>query len=365
MIRSLAVLTRVELLRLLRTREVHLFLLLPALFGVPLLAAVILMVSSWSGGSVAIALPLDLPEELQVQESLEHGLVRVVITDEPGGAYASGEVDAAVVGWVKGDGAGAPAGTDFETRLLAVGHNARAREALREGVRRANRVYVEERVMASGGASIGDLFHLWWKTVPLEGPPPSQGRLQVLALGYVAFLLGLVSYQVVPISLVSDRLQGIAESFGATPVSRAVLLVSRLVAITLVELLAVALLLLGAWGLLSSSVDVPVPDVEGVARAVAALAFINALYLLPGVRARSAREALNLSSIVLLTTGGLLVGGVLGLPAWVPLSGVATAAPGVEGWTAAASTGAGALVALVLAVMLTTSESLVAPGQTR
>jgi ABC-type Na+ efflux pump permease subunit len=365
MMRSLWVLTRVELLRLFRTREVHLFLLLPALFGVPLVAAVALVVSSWAGGSVSVALPPDLPADLQVQESLEADLVRVVVTDDPAAAYWSGEVDAAVVVWVAGDGVGAPAGTDFETRLVALGHEPRAREALQEGVRRANRKHVEERVLASGGAHLGDLFHLWWKTVPMERPPPAHDRFQALVLGYVAFLLGLVSYQVLPIAMVSDRLDGIAESFGATPVSRAVLLLSRLIALTLVELLALGLLLLSAWALLSSLADVPVPDAEGVARAIAALTLINALYLLPGVRARSAREALNLSSIVLLTTGGLLGGGLAGLPTWVPLAGVAAAPPGPEGWIAATTTALAAVAVVALAVRLTTSESLVAPGQTR
>jgi len=361
--RALGVLVRVELLRLLRTREVHLFLLLPALLGVPLVAAIALVVSSWAGGSVAVAVPADLPAHLHLHESLVQEQVRVVVTEDPGEAYAQGRVDVAVLGWLEGDGVGGRAGTAYETRFVAVGHQERAREALRGAVRRTNRKHVEERMVATGADP--ELFHLWWSTVPVEGPSGPGGRFHAAVAAYLAFLLGLVSYQVVPIGVVSDRLEGIAEAFGATPAPRTALLLSRLIAVTAVELLALGLLLVSAWALLSSLADVPLPTPEALARAVAALALINALYLLPGVRARSAREALNLSSVTLLATGALLGGGLMGLPAWVPLAGVASAAAGPEGWVAVGATGLAAVVVLALAVALTSADSLLPPSQSR
>jgi hypothetical protein len=362
---ALGILVRVELLRLLRTREVHLFLLLPALLGVPLMSAFALMVSTWVGGSIQIGLPHDLPPELGVREALEAEQVIVLVFEDPAQAWAQGLVDVAVLGWLTGDGVGPPVGTPYETRLIAVGDERRARLALREGVRRANRVLVEERVLASGGAENADLFHLWWSTVPLPRPPREGGRFQAALAAYLAFLVGLVSYQIVPIAVVSDRLEGISESFGATPAPLWALLVSRLLAVTLVELLALGLLMLSALALMASWVAVPVPSGETLARALSALVLINTLYLLPGVRARSAREALNLSSIVLLGTGGLLAGGLLGLPDWVPLAGLASAPVGPRGWMATASTLGAAAAVLALAIRLTTTESLVPPGQTR
>ena len=185
---------------------------------------------------------------------------------------------------------------------MAVGHERRARQALREAVRRANRQIVEERAISGGAGEGAAIFHLWWQTVPAEAPAGGGGRFQAVAIAYLAFLLGLVSYQVVPIAVVSDRLEGISESFGATPTPLAALLISRVLAVTLLELLALLLLGLSSWALLASLIPVPVPSLENLVRAATALAFINTLYLLPGVRARSAREALNLSSVALLAS---------------------------------------------------------------
>ncbi len=94
------------------------------------------------------------------------------------------------------------------------------------------------------------------------------------------------------------------------------------------------------------------------------MALINTLYLLPGVRSRSAREALNLSGLVTLVTGALLAGGWVGLPVWTPLAGLARAAPGMEGWVAVATTFAGAGLLLVVTLRLMNADSLVPPSQT-
>jgi len=362
---GLGTLVRVELVRLLRTREVHLFLLLPALLGVPLITASMLAATSFMNRSVVVALPADLPEELWVHDSLEEEGARVEVVADPGRAYADGEVDAAVLGWLSGEGVEGPIGPAWQVRLVAVGHRRPARQALREGVRRANRRVAEERALAAGVGEGADIFHVWWSTVPAEAGPSGTGRFQVALAAYVAFLLGLISYQVVPIAVVSDRLEGIAESFGATPVPPVALVLSRLVAVTLLELLALALLLFSAWGLLSQLVDLTLPGAEVLGRAGAALLLLNSLYLLPGVRAGSAREALNLSSVVLLFTSALLGAGLLGAPSWVPLAGLTSALPGAEGLVAIASTLVLAGVAVALAVRLTTPASLVPPGGTR
>ncbi len=363
--RALLALVRVELLRLLRTREVHLFLLLPALLGAPLVGGIALAVSSASSDGLTVALARDLPDDLPLEQSLDQELVRVVVVDDPVASYEAGRVDAAIFAHRRADGVGGHVGTDWEVQLLALGHDPDVRSAVFEAVRRTNRKHVESRVVASGAGEEVSLFHLYWSTDPLEPPPRESGKLRAIVLAYVAFLLGLVSYQIVPIPLVQDRLSGISESFGATPVPRWSLLVARLVATTLVELLAVGVLLLSAWSMLSALVEVPVPSVEGVARAGATLALINALYLLPGIRAASAREAMNLSSVVLLGSGGLLLGGIWGLPAWVPLAGVAAAPPGPAGWVAACSTAAAAVGVVLLAGRLTSPESLLPQGQGR
>ena len=76
-LRELLLLTRVELRRLLRTDEVYRYVLLPALFGLPVLLFGTVLLASARGPSLTVAVPRELPS-LPVGAELESARCRVI-----------------------------------------------------------------------------------------------------------------------------------------------------------------------------------------------------------------------------------------------------------------------------------------------
>ena len=91
MIRTLAVVTRLELLTLLRTHETYTFGILPALVGPPLIFALSALVISFIGHPT-LAVPLDDPPGLAVEEVLEDKW-QVLRVEDPQAAFEAGDAD--------------------------------------------------------------------------------------------------------------------------------------------------------------------------------------------------------------------------------------------------------------------------------
>ena len=102
---KLGVLLRLELLRLLRAREVTHFLILPALLFVPIILAIAIGVITLRDSRQSVALPRDTPPELALEATLELYSLRVVWSDDPEGAFRRGEVAASVLYWQLGSAA--------------------------------------------------------------------------------------------------------------------------------------------------------------------------------------------------------------------------------------------------------------------
>jgi len=111
-----------------------------------------------------------------------------------------------------------------------------------------------------------------------------------------------------PVVHVSDRLAGVAESLAVTPSGRGTMLVARLVAFTMVELLAAGLVIANLHLLLSNLPGRSMPGLMGIPPVVSGALFINATFLLVSLSANNVQQAVSRASIVLVFLGGL--GGV-------------------------------------------------------
>jgi len=109
--RCLWALTRMELLRLLRTREVWTRMLGPALafplFGLALLAGA-MSFRDYVDASRVVAVSADVPEELDVVGAFAAQDWTVRVAEDPKALLEAGEVELAITRWVPGPGLGSP-----------------------------------------------------------------------------------------------------------------------------------------------------------------------------------------------------------------------------------------------------------------
>lgn len=365
---ELFLLVRMELLRLLRTGQVYGYLFLPALLLLPLGVFVGVMLVSARGEVGTVAVPPDLPPELDLERHLREARLEVVVRADPRADWEARRVDAAIVGWR--DGAGIGEATSLEVasqqrwRLDLVVDQREVRDQVRDAAESAGGDVAADWVALAGGSPDHDIDVV--SLVTLDHPDrdrplpfdPVRG-----ALAYIVFMLGLVAFFFLSLPSVVDRREGVTETLRALPISPTRLVWARILALVVVQVIAAGLfaanvLLLLAQvdlelGLASAWVHVP-----GVFAAVLA---VDALYGVLGVLAPSARLANNLSSTVMTATTVLLVWGTTGdPPAWIPLAGVLVAATPVEHVVAiTASLGLAAVVVAITGHLLATRVSLV------
>lgn len=352
--RVLRTLLGLELRRLARTSQVYSYILLPALLLLPTgVFAGVVALSLRSPPSVAV--PAALPAELPLAHALERQGLAVVPTADPQAAWLAGEVDAAVVAVVRGEGlAGAhprleradPAA--WTVRFLAV--DAALEGKVEEAVERAGDEVLADLVVLAGGDPERDMWLAGIETLPLPEAPPFS--IQRALWAYLVFVVSLVGFFLLALAGVADRNEGITESLLAAPVRARDLLLARLLATLGLQALAGLLIAANVVLLLSTVEGVHKQLVTGPATLlslVGAAAFCDALYLLVGTWTPSAKAANNVGGAVMMGMIGLLGAGVgTAAPAWVPLAGGAAASTGVD-HALAGSTCLGLALMLVLA----------------
>ena len=364
-----AVLTRAELLRLLRTEEVWRYLLLPALLIVPVMVFGGVMVMSLRGASARVAVPPDLPEELGLMQALEAENLEVVVLDDPAAAWAAGEVDGAIVEVRDGDGI---AGAGFADRAVrarwqvALVADTRAVEGkLRDAAEHAGHEVLADIVALAGGDPERDLevARVDVHDVPVPWPVnPTRGLV-----AYGVFALGSVAFFFLSLPVVADRREGVTEVLRVLPVPPTAALWARLFAQLALQLVAAALVagnvvLLVAPLLRGDLFAAPgLADLPGF---VACVVLVNALHVAVGVYAPNAKVANSASGTAAFTTLGLIGLGLLGAPpAWVPLAGILAANTPLDAAIGVVVTlAAAAAVLAACGHFLLTRVSLVLPG---
>lgn len=369
-LRTLAVLTRVELLRLVRTDEVWRYLLLPALLLLPVLLFTAVLVTSLLGSAGKVAVPHALPPQLDLPWYLEDEDLTLVPSDDPYGAWERGEVDGAVVLVAPGDGvAGARAlevATPERWTVRIVASTRKVERRLERAAEDAAREELADIVALAGGDPARDLdvADIDVLDVPTALPvDPARGLV-----AYAVFGLGSIAFFFLSLPVVADRREGVTEAYRALPIPPTATLWARLLALLVLQLLAGGLLVGNGALLLAPLVrgEIPgLPKLADLPGLVAATVFVNALHVAVGVYAPNAKAANNASGFAVFIGIGLLVWGLLGAPpAWVPVAGLLAAVEPVHRAVGVLTTLlASAAVLVVCGHLLATRVSLVLPGR--
>lgn len=329
-----------ELRRLLRTRAVFSYVLLPAVLLLPVILAGATLVASMYRSTHVLALPQTLPARAAVTEALEEASIEPFWTSDPAAAWASGEVDAAVLGSREGTGIyqarpALEAAQRYRWQLDLVAEDAEVAEEIEDALEEAGEDVLRSWV-ALAGADPGEVVTIARiRSFSAEDDwvvPPAG------ILAYAVFLLGVVAYFSHGLSGVSERLGGVTESLLTTPAPVSAVLMARLVATSLLQLavaLALGANLLALFGRAFSSTALPDPG--WLAAGVGGTVLLSAGYLVAGTLAPSIKDAINSSSLIMLGDLGLKgLGAGLSLPAWVPVAGMGAVRNPTEGWIAGA-----------------------------
>lgn len=326
-----------EALRLLRSRELWVYLMLPSFLAVPSIAAGgVLVVTAFSAAD-RVAVPTDTPAELDLGPELEEAEIVAVWTEDPAGAFARGEVDAAIVGWVEGDGVAGPTGaywplTGWRWRAEVVGGDNELFHRLQGAVRAAGDQRLEDEVRLAGGDPAFDLWVADVRRLAAESGTAEE-RLRRLVLAYLAFSLGLVGVMTVVGFTASERQEGLVETLAATAAPPWAWVGARVLVVTVAQLTAGTTLFASVRFVLASmgaDFGLLLPEAWGLRLGVA-MYTINAGCMLVGAAIASVRVAIGVGSYVLFAAGALMTWGALGSPRWVPLAGLVSArdAPGL------------------------------------
>lgn len=325
------VLLRMELRRLFRTEEVFLYALLPALLGLPALGFTGVLAASFLGQEGVVALPPDLPAELDLPDRLAERDFQVIVRADPRGAWERGEVDVAVVAWRLGPGIGASRREEERARweLDLVADDADAAREVERAAEDAGSDVLADLVALAGGDPAEVLDFADVQTVTAGDALDLPFAPRPAAVAYGLFMLGLVGFFFLTLPAVADRREGVTEALRVLPVPPTAMLWARLGALLVVQglvgaLLVVNLVLLFAPFARGEMVDVPgLADLPG---AIAGVVLVDALYVAVGVLSPTARTANNTSSITMTIQLVALGAGLFASPpAWVPMAGLLVA----------------------------------------
>ena len=346
-------LLRMEWLQTLRTRAIWTYFLIPCGLFLPLCVAAGLGVASVVATPAVVALPLDTPEALPIEEALERRDLATLWTEDPAAALASGEVDAAVLYWQVGEGL-RDADDDFDFaahwhwRAMVAG-DPDLDEEIDEAAEWAGNRVLEGWVVVAGGDPDRDLWLADVETVRAESTSLADSFGRESLLGYLVFVLGFLSYFMIAMGTASDRAEGVPETLAATAAPAWPALLARLLVPTAIELLGGSLLVGSMLMMMPDAAPTTAELLGGGLRLVCALLAVNSVYLAVGLWAKSGKDAYNYGSLPMMLSGGLLFVGLVDMPVWVPMAGVLVAdTPGQLALGAASSL---AMCAAVLALL--------------
>lgn len=330
---ALLALLQAEVRRLVRTPQVYLYVVLPALLLLPCGVFIGVVLLSLSGPGQTVALPLELPAGLDLAGATQDAGLHPLTTPRPQASWMDGEADAAVVRVLPGDGiASAAPGVEPASRpryiveILATDDE--VEKQLRVAVKAAGDHAMEGLVSAAGGDPDRDLWLAELSDVPVpEAPGPFPLDRGVRA--YAVFALSLVGFFFLALTGVADRQEGVTETLLATPLRATTLLASRLLAVVGLQALAALLLAANLVLLLNeASRELPLPPATPamVLALLGGTALCDALYLAIGTWAPSAKAANNAAGgAMFLILGALGLGTMAEVPAWLPLAGLPAA----------------------------------------
>lgn len=326
-----------EAVRLLRMEQAFRFLLVPVVVLLPLTFLVVSLFSSLRDFGTSVALPLDLPPELDLARPLESKGIQVVWTASPQEVWEEGRVDGAVLSCRPGEGIHEARSGELawqELWRLEVAADDEDLESTLSGIARdAGQDLVVDQVVLAGGDPGRDLevadtsvLDMEKRGLSLDIPRAARGALFLELL--------VVSMILLVLSVVADRREGVTEALMALPSSPVAWMWARMgvqvgvQAFCAVAVLAPVLLISGDLRNLVPGLEL---DLPAGASLVSALVLGNASQLAVGVVSANARQANNLSGLAMGAIVLLLVLGVWGpsLP-WVPVAGAVCARGALE-----------------------------------
>lgn len=340
-------LTRMETLRMLRTREVWTRMLVPSLlFPIAMLAlltGILLVMPRLDDGRV-VAISPDTPEELPLAAELTAAGWEVRVVDRPKQAVRSGEAQLGLGPWQPGAGLGtrvgerlAPMDAEFDRvglprseRYLWTVQVWDSEETDNERISELRDVEdaVFEAVLASHGL---DAEGLGWplRLVRVDDADDDDRRLfddlpvvlghQVRVVEVVqvfgSVMAAALGLQLLALGPVSDRTEGIFETLATSAAPGHAILAARGVASVVVLWGVSALMVVPLAGFVLQVEDAPFTLVDAVAYLSAAVVWCAGTYLPVGTLSRSLQEANAIGAYA----GGLAMAGATALallPPW-------------------------------------------------
>ena len=311
MIPAFAIALRIELIGLLRMRETYTFGLLPALLFVPVVLGFVVLVISFIGDPV-LALPAEDPVGIALPEDALDDYV-ILRTDDPRGAYVSGEADVAVTTWALQT---PPTDTWMTAEILA--ESEEDGDAARLALSLALRELLDERIEAAGGEPAQVRVVARVRTG--EANEVFAHDFRQLMWSWCVFMAAYLGCFLVPVRTAVERMSGALEALAVTVTPVVVLYTARLLIGTafffgLVMLPAGTLWLMGG-----NEVEVDLRLLD-IVEALVTLLLANAGFLVFGLLASSARMALYSGSYaIVFLSPGFAVPFVTDLP-WIPFLG--------------------------------------------
>jgi len=338
--RCFVALTHMELLRLLRTREVWTRMLAPALaFPIAMVAmaiGIVVVVEHLDDGRV-VAFGPDTPAELNVQAEFEAAGWQVVFVSDPRAAVRRGDADLGVGPWLRGAGIGesvdhrlAPMNEDFERVgqlpgdsylwTVHVWDSADTEDERIHPFYDIEEAAFEAALAMRGRSADGMSWPLSFQHLVLDDPgstsvdafpglPDIYGH-QVRTVDFMQLfatvMAAALGLQMLALSPVSDRTEGIFETLATSAAPTHAILAARAVAGGGFLWLATSLVSLPISGFMlrMESPESSLADV--VLWMTAAVVFVTACYLPIGALSRSIQDANTLGAYA----GGLaMVGG--------------------------------------------------------
>ncbi len=351
--RALAALLGMESLRLLRTREVQVYLLLPTILVLPVVLTLTSVALTVFPPRPIVAMappPAGLPAELRGRAG-----PRNLRTDEPAAAFSRGDTRVAITGWreLPSDPTDPTGGTHWVMDVLdEPAADPRDRDLVHRSLTRAADRWLADEVALAGGDPIADLAPLSvsWHPVTADGGfrySMEIARVPFAAVGFLLMALGSIS---IPGLSVLDRESGLMETLRARPSTARYGLLARITALAGLQLLIVGL---GSLNLAAIRHRVWSDLVFDVGPRFAALVlFQTALLVVAGEAARTTQSATAAGSLALWVQASLLSVGVLRPLPWVPAGGLIDPNSPTDAATAIAVTVAAAALLVAVAERL-------------
>jgi hypothetical protein len=224
-------------------------------------------------------------------------------------------------------------------------------------------------LVALSGGTERDMYVIRYTTITAEKDDDLPFSIPRGVAAYALMGLGLISFFFLCLPQVADRREGVLETLRVLPTSPTALLLARVLALLVLQIVC-AVLIAGNIGLLMAAIveEVTLPSGWMVVAGVGGLALIDASYLCVGVLAPTAKLANSSASGPMTLQALLLIAGMWKqlpfwndeAPPWLPLGGVLV----VDGpfsclISLVASAGAAVLLVSICGHLLATRVSLV------